>query len=306
VALNSDRSVRELKGANRPLVDEEARQEVMAALEAVDAVIIFDSPQVDEILGQLQPDVYVKGGDYTLDTLNQDERREVECHGGVIELIPFVEGYGTSAVVEKIAETALAEDARRRQGTIKTLFLDRDGVLNRERGHIARVADFEINEGVIEAMALLAREGVRCFVVTNQSGMARGLLTESELAEIHDFLCERIAEAGGCLEAIYVSPWHPDQNLAGGVAKYLRESRERKPQPGLIFKAAREHALDLAHCAFVGDSPKDLLAARAAGLRFHGVRSAKAEEFAEEIDLADSLLEVARRIVRENENETGE
>lgn len=300
VALNSDRSVRALKGSGRPLVDEDARQEVIAALESVDAVITFDTPQVDGILKELKPDIYVKGGDYTLETLNQDERREVESNGGEVELISFVEGYGTTAVVEEIEERALADDARRRQGEIHALFLDRDGVLNREQGHITSIADLQINQGVLEALALLAQQNVRCFVITNQSGIARGLLTEEDLEKIHLYLQDQITKAGGCLEEFYVSPWYPEKNLLGGVTRYLKSSRERKPYPGLIFRAAREHSLDLAHCAFVGDSPKDQKAAHAAGLRFYGISSSKAKEFEDEVELADSLLEVVHRILGEN------
>ena len=102
VGLNSDSSVRELKGPDRPLNPEGDRAAVVAALEAVDAVCIFQERSATRFLEAAQPDIWVKGGDYTLDTLNQDERHAVENHGGRIVMIPFVTGKSTTGLLEKI------------------------------------------------------------------------------------------------------------------------------------------------------------------------------------------------------------
>ena len=103
VGVNSDNSVRSLKGPLRPLNNEHDRAAVLAALQAVDAVCIFPETRATRFLEQAQPDIYVKGGDYTLDTLNQEERRAVESHGGRIVIIPFVPGKSTTGLLEKIA-----------------------------------------------------------------------------------------------------------------------------------------------------------------------------------------------------------
>jgi D-glycero-beta-D-manno-heptose 1-phosphate adenylyltransferase len=102
VGLNGDGSVRELKGPDRPVVPEQDRAGVLAGLESVNAVCIFAEKSANRFLGAAQPDIYVKGGDYTLETLNQEERRTVEGAGGKIIFIPFVPDRSTTALLKKI------------------------------------------------------------------------------------------------------------------------------------------------------------------------------------------------------------
>ena len=103
VGLNSDASVRENKGPNRPVVSEGDRAVVLSALECVGYVTIFGDKTPMRLLETLKPDVYAKGGDYTLDTIVQEERRLVEGYGGKIAIIPGVEGQSTTAIIQKIA-----------------------------------------------------------------------------------------------------------------------------------------------------------------------------------------------------------
>lgn len=111
VGLNSDRSIRSTKGPLRPIVDERERAIVIAALECVDYVIIFQEDSPLNLIETLKPDIYAKGGDYTIDSINQDERRLVESYGGDIALIPGVEGNSTTAVINRIL---------RAYGTVRT------------------------------------------------------------------------------------------------------------------------------------------------------------------------------------------
>jgi rfaE bifunctional protein nucleotidyltransferase chain/domain len=103
IGLNGDGSVRQLKGPNRPVNAEDDRAIVVAALESVGAVCIFHDKTATRFLSQVQPDVYVKGGDYTLETVNQEERKIVESMGGRIAILPVVPGKSTTALVEKIS-----------------------------------------------------------------------------------------------------------------------------------------------------------------------------------------------------------
>lgn len=103
VGINSDAATRQLKGAGRPVNSENDRTAVLAALESVNGVCIFADTTATKFLAAAQPDIYVKGGDYTLDTLNQDERRAVESAGGKIVLVPFVPGKSTTSLLEKIS-----------------------------------------------------------------------------------------------------------------------------------------------------------------------------------------------------------
>ena len=103
VGVNGDDATRQLKGAGRPVNSESDRAAVLAALASVDGVCIFAEKTATKFLTAAQPDIYLKGGDYTLDTLNQDERRAVEQAGGRIVIIPFVPGKSTTALMEKIS-----------------------------------------------------------------------------------------------------------------------------------------------------------------------------------------------------------
>lgn len=102
LGVNGDDAVRSLKGPGRPVNSETDRAAVLAALESVDGVCIFPEPTATRFLAAAKADIYVKGGDYTLDTLNQDERRAVESAGGKIFLVPFVPGKSTTGLLEKI------------------------------------------------------------------------------------------------------------------------------------------------------------------------------------------------------------
>lgn len=100
VAINSDRSVRELKGAGRPIMNEEERAEMLSALSAVDYVTIFDALSPRALIAEILPDVLVKGGDYELDEIHG--RAETEAAGGRVMALPFVEGASTSSIIDRI------------------------------------------------------------------------------------------------------------------------------------------------------------------------------------------------------------
>lgn len=102
IGVNGDSSVRQLKGPERPLNSEQDRARVLAALGSVDGVLIFPEVRADRFLREVAPDIYVKGGDYTLDTINQDERRAVEAGGGTISFLKFIEGKSTTGLIAKI------------------------------------------------------------------------------------------------------------------------------------------------------------------------------------------------------------
>jgi D-glycero-beta-D-manno-heptose 1-phosphate adenylyltransferase len=102
VGLNGDRSVYELKGAGRPLMTQHDRAEILAALESVDLVTVFPEIRATKFLAAVRPAVYVKGGDYTSETLDQEEGMILKDVGAAIRLIPFEKGYSTSGLIEQI------------------------------------------------------------------------------------------------------------------------------------------------------------------------------------------------------------
>jgi rfaE bifunctional protein nucleotidyltransferase chain/domain len=103
IGVNGDDAVRGLKGAGRPVNSQNDRAGVLAALESVSGVCIFTDVRATKFLATVQPDIYVKGGDYTPETLDQDERRAVESAGGKIVIVPFVPGKSTTSLLEKIS-----------------------------------------------------------------------------------------------------------------------------------------------------------------------------------------------------------
>jgi rfaE bifunctional protein nucleotidyltransferase chain/domain len=102
VLINSDTSVRSLKGPNRPIESEAERAYSLAALSCVDYVVIFNNPRLISEIEQLQPDIYTKAGDYTIETLHQGERTAFETAGTTIQFLPYLEGFSTTAMIEKI------------------------------------------------------------------------------------------------------------------------------------------------------------------------------------------------------------
>jgi D-glycero-D-manno-heptose 1,7-bisphosphate phosphatase len=142
------------------------------------------------------------------------------------------------------------------------VFLDRDGTLVDELGFLTRAADLRLLPGAAAGVRALNQAGLAVVLVTNQSGIARGLLSEADLAAIHARLARELAGAGAHLDALYHCPHHPQQ----GQPPLRRACSCRKPEPGLLFAAAREHGLDLARSWVVGDGARDLEAGRRAGV----------------------------------------
>ncbi len=142
------------------------------------------------------------------------------------------------------------------------LFLDRDGTINREVDYLGDPDDLELIPGVADAIRRAHEAGYRVVVITNQSGIARGLFGEKDLIAIHARLDELLAAEGAAVEGYYSCPHHPDF----GGERYQRACDCRKPAPGLLLEAARDLDLDLARSACVGDSLRDLEAARRAGI----------------------------------------
>lgn len=135
------------------------------------------------------------------------------------------------------------------------LFLDRDGVLNVDHGYIFRIADFEPVDGVFDALRLAAARGYALIIVTNQSGIGRGYFSQGDYDALEDHIRQLFAAEGITLTGIYHCPHRPHEDCDC-----------RKPRPGMILRAAREHGIDLARSMMIGDKPSDAEAARCAGV----------------------------------------
>ncbi|HPF14384.1 MAG: D-glycero-beta-D-manno-heptose 1,7-bisphosphate 7-phosphatase [Planctomycetes bacterium] len=156
----------------------------------------------------------------------------------------------------------------------KAVFLDRDGTLNREVHYLADPDRFEWLPGVLDALHALQAGGWALVVVTNQSGIAQGLVEVDDLDAIHARMRTELASAGVTLAGIYSCPHHPHI----GRAPWVHACECRKPAPGMLLEAQRDLDLDLAESWMIGDSLRDLQAGWAAGCRSILVRTGKGRE----------------------------
>ena len=142
------------------------------------------------------------------------------------------------------------------------LFLDRDGVINKDTNFLYRAEECELIEGIGPLIRTANQLGYVTCVITNQSGIGRGLYTEQDFHRLMDHMSRELEQQGARLDAVYFSPYHP----VHGIGAYQRESDCRKPAPGMLLRAAEEHDIDLAQSVLVGDRCTDLLAGNAAGV----------------------------------------
>lgn len=145
----------------------------------------------------------------------------------------------------------------------KAVFFDRDGVLNVDKAYLYKIEELEWVDGAVEAVAYLTRLGYLVFVVTNQSGIARGYYTVAEMEMLHRYMAAEIAAGGGKIEKFYYCPHLP----TGTVTEYAVDCDCRKPKPGLILQALQEYAVDMEKSFLIGDKKRDVEAAEAAGIK---------------------------------------
>jgi D-glycero-D-manno-heptose 1,7-bisphosphate phosphatase len=141
-------------------------------------------------------------------------------------------------------------------------FVDRDGVINEERGYVHRIEDFRLLPGAVDGLRALHDGGFRLVVVTNQAGIARGLYGEDDYRALTRHMAALLRREGVTLDAVYHCPHHPSAGRDGlGI-----DCTCRKPSPGMLLRARDELALDLGRSVMIGDKRSDLEAGRAAGV----------------------------------------
>jgi D-glycero-D-manno-heptose 1,7-bisphosphate phosphatase len=183
--------------------------------------------------------------------------------------------------------------------TGRAVFLDRDGTVVVERGYITVPDDVALVDGAAAGIRAFREQGWKVLVVSNQASVAKGLITEDELAQINLRMMALLAGEGATVDGVYCCPHHPE----GTVPEYAVECGCRKPRPGLLEQAAREHGLDLSRCVMVGDSRRDVEAGAAAGaatvlvLTGHGAGAAAGPHGADHVarDLVETAAWLASR-----------
>ena len=148
----------------------------------------------------------------------------------------------------------------------KAVFLDRDGTINKYVRFLRNIDDFELIDGVSEAIKKINQSGYLAIVVTNQPVIARGEVSWEELNEIHKKMATLLGKDGAYVDGIYICPHHPDKGFEGERPEYKIDCDCRKPKPGLLLQAAKDFNIDLSQSIMIGDRDRDVEAGEAAGL----------------------------------------
>ena len=162
----------------------------------------------------------------------------------------------------------------------KAVFLDRDGVLDMDKGYIYRPDQVEWVQGAREAVALLHSLGYAIYVVTNQSGIARGYYTQKDMEALHAYMGKEIQKAGGQIDGFYFCPHHPTK---GVIPELTIECNCRKPKPGMILQAMADHDLSREGSFLIGDNESDVQAALAAGIPGYRFTGTDLKAFVEQV-----------------------
>ena len=174
----------------------------------------------------------------------------------------------------------------------KAIFLDRDGTINKYVGFLRNIDDFELIDGVSEAIKKINESGYLAIVVTNQPVIARGEVTIEQLNEIHNKMETLLGKDGAYLDAIYYCPHHPHKGYEGEIPELKIDCDCRKPKPGMLLKAADNFNIDLTKSWMIGDSENDVLAGKAAGCKTELIRI---EDYRQDVKMC-SLIETINKI----------
>lgn len=185
----------------------------------------------------------------------------------------------------------------------RAVFLDRDGTINEEVHHLSHVEQFRLLPTVAEAIKRINEAQFKVIIITNQSVIARGIISEKTLGEIHRYMIDQLATHGAHVDAVYYCPHHP----AAGNGPLSINCDCRKPQPGMLFQAAEELNIALHHSFMIGDKLSDLVSGHAAGCRTALVKTGYGAETEKQINgsalkpdyVAPDLLEAAKWILQQ-------
>ena len=176
------------------------------------------------------------------------------------------------------------------------LFLDRDGVINKEINYLHRIEDFQFISGTFSTCRAFQAAGYRIVVITNQGGIGRGYYTEADFHKLNDWMLAQFEAEGVSITQTYFSPHHPTH----GIGDYRRDHPDRKPNPGMILRAQQDWQIDLSASVLVGDKESDIQAGLNAGIRQnilvrsgHKINEANSRAFA----IADSIANIPQFIL---------
>ncbi len=300
VGVNSDASVKKHKGEGRPIVDEHSRIKVVAALESVDYLFLFDETNNRKNIEIIRPDYYIKGGDYRPEELTS--RKIVEKYGGKIHIIPIKESISTSNIIERVTyrlagskekfieKQRAVHIARGLSKKNRALFLDRDGTINEEVLYLHEPEKFKMLPHVVEGIRMFRERGYRIVIITNQPGIGLGYYRVEDFYRVNLKMLKCFSKHGILIDKIYFCPHTKAEKCSC-----------RKPEQALIRRARDDLNLDLSSCVMIGDKTSDVETGRRAGMTTVLVRTGSGGndgEYSGEPDYrADNILEAAKLIL---------
>ena len=198
------------------------------------------------------------------------------------------------AVIEDIKSGKVS--AKNLKNKQKAIFLDRDGTINKYVGFLTDINEFELLDGVADAIQMINESGYLAIVVTNQPVIARGEVSVGELQEIHNKMETLLGQSGAYIDDIFYCPHHPHKGYEGERPEYKIECECRKPKPGMLFAAAEKYNIDLRESWMIGDGENDIEAGRNAGCKVCSVGNVEIEN----VPRYDSLLECIKQCLRKD------
>jgi D-glycero-D-manno-heptose 1,7-bisphosphate phosphatase len=181
-------------------------------------------------------------------------------------------------------------------GTVKAVFIDRDGTINVEREFVHRIEDWEFIPGAVEALRYLTDHGVSIYIITNQSGIARGYYDEAQFHTLMDHVTKDLREQGVRIEKVLYCPHLPN----GSVARYAIDCNCRKPKTGLIDGIMVEQGLDVRDVALIGDKESDIEAGRRLGMVTYLVMTGYGREYVSgtsAVHVKDDILDAVKHLL---------
>src|SRR3989344_4293471 len=296
VGVNSDSSIKQYKDPNRPIISQQQRIKLIAALYMVDYAFLFEEKNNNKNIEILKPDFYVKAGDYSLSQLSS--KPIAEKYGGEVILIPIEEKISTTDIIDNIrmlSSTDSIED-QKFEGGIKAIFLVRDGSINEEVEYLHDPEQFKLTSNALEGMKKMQDLGYKLMIVTNQPGIGLGYFTMEDFFKVNLHMFKQLSPHRIQIDKIYFCPHTITANCEC-----------RKPKIGLIKRAQEYYQgkIDLEHSFFIGDSTTDVKCGQNAGIKTILVKTGKTKQDKKEDVKPDftalNLLEAAN-IIEENSN----
>lgn len=258
VALNSDSSVRALKGEKRPIQDQHTRAEIIAALESVDYVFLFDEKNNNTNVELLKPNFYFKAGDYNPEKLSS--KPLVEKAGGEIKIIPDIKNSSTSNIIQTILDRyagpiILEGDTVQKEPT-PAVFVDRDGTINKDIEYLHEPEKVEILSGALSGLKAFVERGYKIIIITNQPGIGFGYFTKEDLFRVNREILSHCFKEGVMVDGIFFCP----HTKAEGCSC-------RKPGTQLLERAIEQFAIVPEQSIFIGDTAADIACGKSVGCR---------------------------------------